>query len=314
MFPRKIDFLRGEGVLLFTERHELLFERLEGKHPEAAEAYIDALIRVAELLKYNLKPTWLPFRSTPNRKPSTGSSRAGQRTRHSAEPGPINLNRYLTASPKLGIPTFFNLPVALTPEDLLAGKVDVAIMGAGFDTGTGFRGAAYGPRAVRTGEVYKGQGLVVPQHMHTMVSEFNELIVVAYGDVAVDPLNLERSVGHVREMVREVAQTKTVPMIVGGDHALMYPDVAGVVDVYGAGNVGWFISMRITTPAAVTITCCPMPSRWRDCWPKSWCLARISSRWACGACGRARKDSSGCARTACVTTPWPKWKSLAGKR
>ena len=34
------------------------------------------------------------------------------------EDGPININRYLRASPKLGIPTFFNLPVALTPEDL----------------------------------------------------------------------------------------------------------------------------------------------------------------------------------------------------
>jgi agmatinase len=39
-------------------------------------------------------------------------------------------------------------------------------------------------------------------------------------------------------MVRQVAAAGAIPMIVGGDHSLMYPDAAGVVDVYGAGNVG----------------------------------------------------------------------------
>ena len=144
----------------------------------------------------------------------------------------------LRASPKLGIPTFFNLPVALTPEDLVAGEVDVAIMGIGLDTGTGFRGAAYGPRALRTGNIYGGTGMSNLPHMHTMVSAFNELTVVDYGDIGVDQLSVERSLDHIRSMVREVAAAGSIPMIVGGDHSLMYPDVAGVVDVYGAGNVG----------------------------------------------------------------------------
>ena len=29
-----------------------------------------------------------------------------------------------------------------------------------------------------------------------------------------------------------------IPIIVGGDHSLMYPDVAALTDVYGKGNVG----------------------------------------------------------------------------
>ncbi len=235
----KIDYLRGEGVLGYAERHELLFKRLEGQTPAAVEAYIDAMMRVDELMKFHPDEDMasIPL-NTESDSFNWWKVRRPKEFDTPREPGPINLNRYMNAGPKLGIPTFFNLPVALTPEDLVAGKVDVAIMGAGLDTGSGYRGAAYGPRAVRTGEVYKGQGMVVPQHMHTMVSEFNELVIVDYGDIGVDQLSLERSAGHIREIVREVAETKAIPMIVGGDHSLMYPDVAGVVDVYGAGNVG----------------------------------------------------------------------------
>lgn len=71
-----------------------------------------------------------------------------------------------------------------------------------------------------------------------MVSAFDELNVVDYGDIGIDDMNSERSMGHIREMVREIAATGAIPIIVGGDHSLMYPDVAGIVDVYGKGNVG----------------------------------------------------------------------------
>ena len=43
------------------------------------------------------------------------------------EPGPIDVQRYYGGLGWQGIPTFFRLPVALTPEDLKAGKVDVLI-------------------------------------------------------------------------------------------------------------------------------------------------------------------------------------------
>jgi len=235
----KIDFLRGEDALGFAERHELLFARLEPKTPAEIEAYIDAMIKVTELSKFNPE-TDAP--SIPLNTESPGFN--AWKVRRPAEfdtpraPGPININRYLYAGPKEGIPTFFNLPVALTPQDLLAGEVDVAIMGAGLDMGSGFRGAAYGPRALRTAEIYTGVGMSDPQYMHTMVSEFNELTIVDYGDIAVDSLSTERSLAHIREVVREVASTGTIPFIVGGDHSLMYPDAAGVVDAYGVGKVG----------------------------------------------------------------------------
>jgi agmatinase len=42
----------------------------------------------------------------------------------------------------------------------------------------------------------------------------------------------------VRQMVREVAQTGAIPFIIGGDHSLKYPNVAGIADVYGKESVG----------------------------------------------------------------------------
>ena len=65
------------------------------------------------------------------------------------EHGPINIQRYPGGAGWQGIPTFFKLPIALTPEDLTAGDVDVAIVGAHTDMGGGYRGAAWGPLAFR---------------------------------------------------------------------------------------------------------------------------------------------------------------------
>lgn len=235
----KVDYLRSEDALDYAERHDILFDRLDSKTPEQIEAYIDAMMRVSELMKFNPETDEA---NIPLNSDSDGFNY--WKTRRPAEfdtprdAGPINVNRYLQAGPKSGIPTFFNLPVALTPQDLVAGEVDVALVGAGLDMGTGFRGAAYGPRALRTGMIYVGLGMNESQPMHTMVSPFNELVMVDYGDIAIDQMSTERSLGHIREVVREIATTGTIPFIVGGDHSLMYPDAAGVVDVYGKGNVG----------------------------------------------------------------------------
>src|SRR2546428_7035658 len=63
------------------------------------------------------------------------------------EPGPINLNRYEIEPSYSGIQTFLKLPLCLTPEDLRAGHVDVAIGGAPWDgTITTRSGTHLGPQ------------------------------------------------------------------------------------------------------------------------------------------------------------------------
>jgi len=158
------------------------------------------------------------------------------------EPGIINVQKYDMGMSYNAMPTFFHVPVALTPEDLKASKVDVAIMGAVTDMGTGMRGAAHGPNAVRNSQVYGGFGVRQP-HMHTMVDPLQDMVVADFGNAPIDIMSTERSVHAIRSFVKSSIVDigdgkKTIPIIVGGDHSLMYPDVAALVDIYGKGNVG----------------------------------------------------------------------------
>ncbi len=157
------------------------------------------------------------------------------------EPGPINIQKAVFGLAYQGIPTFFRSPVALGPEDLRAGKVDVAIMGAAIDMSTGMRGCAFGPQAVRTGESGAWGWSDDLKLSHPVVGEVDftkVLSVVDYGDAPTDILSGERTTLPVHKMVKEIAETGAIPVIVGGDHSLMYPDVVAVTDVYGKGKVG----------------------------------------------------------------------------
>lgn len=138
------------------------------------------------------------------------------------DPGPYSGN---------GALTFFGLPIAVTLEDLTAGKVEVAIFGAPIDMGVGFRGAGEGPNALRA--VRGGGG-----SMETMVTWRNELKGADYGNARIDPFSIERSVPCVRQKVVEIAKAGAIPIIIGGDHSLEYPNVAGLAEVYGKENVG----------------------------------------------------------------------------
>ncbi len=160
------------------------------------------------------------------------------------EPGPINIQRMPFGLGFNGIPTFFRLPVALTPEDLQVGDVDVAFLGAHTDMGFGHRGASQGPNALRTSAGdYLSWGLASMSHMGTLVNPFAVMTMVDYGDAPVDPLSTARTNEAVRHLVREIAQvvrsdgSHVIPIIIGGDHSLAYPDIAGVTDVYGKGSV-----------------------------------------------------------------------------
>ncbi|QIK05948.1 agmatinase family protein [Streptomyces sp. ID38640] len=154
------------------------------------------------------------------------------------EPGPINLQRYAFVPAYAGIATFFGLPLCLNPDDLRAGQVDVAVVGAPVDMSTGHRGAAYGPRAIRADErilPHTPQMLVNPS---SRIKPFEELTVVDYGDAAVDPFSIDNSMEPIRTLVREVAETGAIPIVLGGDHSILWPDAAAMADVYGAGKVG----------------------------------------------------------------------------
>ena len=153
-------------------------------------------------------------------------------------PGLIHLNRYPFSLGVSGIATFLQRPVALTPADLKAGEVDVALVGAGVDTSFGMRGTGYGPRAIRSHDMYLPSMATGFPHLHTRVDAFEEMVVADYGDAPVDPESSYRSIEPIRGIVREIAEAGTLPFVIGGDHSLMYPDVAALADVYGKGKIG----------------------------------------------------------------------------
>lgn len=153
-------------------------------------------------------------------------------------PGLIDLHRYPVSTHAGGIATFLQRPVALTPADLAAAEVDVAMVGAGVDFSYGMRGTAFGPRALRAHDVYLPTVQTGLSHTHVMVDALETLTIADYGDAPVDPESAYRSIEPIRGLVREIAETGTMPFVVGGDHSLMYPDVAAISDVYGKGKVG----------------------------------------------------------------------------
>lgn len=148
------------------------------------------------------------------------------------DPGLIQIARLRVP----GVLSFFGLPVALTQEDLRAAKVDIAFVGARVDMGVGMRGAGEGPAALRRSMGNLADGFL--PHMHVGVAWRRELVVADYGDAPIDILSVERSMPPVRRVVREIAETGAIPIVIGGDHSLEYPNVAGVADVYGKRNVG----------------------------------------------------------------------------
>ena len=158
------------------------------------------------------------------------------------EPGTIPVVRF-PGQGWMQLPTFFHQPLAFTPADLEAGDVDIAILGATTDMGSGMRGAGHGPNAVRNSAMYLGAGARQP-HMHVMVDPLEELNIVDYGNAPNDMMSTERTMHAVRSFVRSIAEVKhedgrrVIPFIVGGDHSLMFADVAALADVYGKGKIG----------------------------------------------------------------------------
>ena len=158
-------------------------------------------------------------------------------------PGPMDVQRYQLQMEPVGIQTFFKLPVALTPEDLQAGGIDVAIFGAPTGALPHSAGNMWAPAEVRTTRDYGGYG--DPKfplswvEYETLLAPFTILNAVDYGDAGLNAYNQAETLKEIRRMTREVASVGTIPFIVGGDHSVPNGTFRGIVDVYGKNNVAF---------------------------------------------------------------------------
>ena len=151
--------------------------------------------------------------------------------------GPVSVNRPSREMAWSGIQTFMKVPVCLTTEDLVAGKVDVAIGGVPWDgTASGLTGTHLGPRAIREGDyIYTGRYV---NHLDVRVNAFEQLVVVDYGDADVLIGNPQGTFANVRSFVAEILAGGAIPVILGGDHGITWPSATAVADAYGYGTVG----------------------------------------------------------------------------
>jgi arginase family enzyme len=141
-----------------------------------------------------------------------------------------------------GIPTFFRSPYGEI-GDLTSG--DIAILGAPFDTsiGLGRHGTRYGPRAIREESCYfasfycsmpdrtlvdleLGHGFRIP----------DPLPLVDLGDADVFPLDVDATTDSVAAAVRAVVERGALPILLGGDHHLVYPAFKGAAEALRARN------------------------------------------------------------------------------
>ena len=229
--PSELEFLLSGDARSFAGPAEDTVEELTKRSAEEVKQWVNAMQQSVEHSHYKSgrDKANIPF--------NTGSPQFNAwrllRPRSmdpEREEGPVSLGRYKGRG---GPPTFGGYPLALSKQDLIAGEVDVAILGAPLNMGSGWRDS--GERA--TTDLRLLGWPMGGSDQYVQIRASSVLNIVDYGDVAVDNNSTERSMEHVRDIVREIAETGAIPMIVGGDHSLEYPNVAALADVYGKEKV-----------------------------------------------------------------------------
>src|SRR5580704_9792124 len=110
---------------------------------------------------------------------------------------------------------------------------DIMIIGAPFDGGTSHRpGARFGPQAIRFTDYLLHDGSRL--HLALGVDPLTELRVLDAGDIEMPSGQLEESIQRLEQAVHTAAAGGAIPVILGGDHTIAFPDAAGV-----ARHVGW---------------------------------------------------------------------------
>jgi agmatinase len=113
---------------------------------------------------------------------------------------------------------------------------DVVILGAPFDGGTSHRpGTRFGPQYIRQTCYLPPDGS--RPSLALRVDGLKDLRVYDAGDVEMFSGDAERSVADLQTAVAAVTGAGAIPLILGGDHTIAWPDAAGVAEHVGHGRV-----------------------------------------------------------------------------
>jgi len=113
---------------------------------------------------------------------------------------------------------------------------DVVIIGAPYDAGTSYRaGARFGPKMIRTTD-YMPHDASRP-HLTLRVDPLQDMRVVDAGDVEMVGVEGQAALNVLERAVQTAAEAGAIPLIIGGDHTITWPDVTGVARARGWGRV-----------------------------------------------------------------------------
>src|SRR3954467_3253067 len=113
---------------------------------------------------------------------------------------------------------------------------DVVVLGAPFDGGTPHRpGPRFGPQPTRRADYLAHDGSRPSLALRT--DGLRDLRVLDAGDVEMYFGDIERSLAALRTAVATGAAAGAIPVVLGGDHSITWPDVTGVADTHGHGDV-----------------------------------------------------------------------------
>ncbi|MDT5080781.1 MAG: guanidinobutyrase [Mycobacterium sp.] len=132
--------------------------------------------------------------------------------------------------------TFLGVPRCDLDDVSTYADADIVILGAPLDGGTTYRsGTRFGPSALR-------QACYLPQDgsrpsLALRVDGLKDLRVYDAGDVEFYNGNIERAVELIEADVFKISSAGAIPIILGGDHTIAWPDHTGVARQHGFGNV-----------------------------------------------------------------------------
>lgn len=132
-----------------------------------------------------------------------------------------------------GVPSFMGLPVIQEKEKIR--DYDVVIMGApweGVVTWGSFSGCELATKSIRNASIRYGGFL--PEMGFDI---FDYLNAGDYGDAAINPGNIEKTLTNIQEKVTDIYDQGAIPITFGGDHSITIPLVRALAEKID-GNIG----------------------------------------------------------------------------
>jgi len=135
----------------------------------------------------------------------------------------------------VGPVSFSQLPWIEDANEIKRMQADIAIIGAPFDDAVTHRpGTRFGPRAIREAQYQTG----LLHSLQVGVDPFRVLTAVDAGDAAVVPGRVQHGHGEIYRKVREVAATGAIPIVLGGDHSITWPNATAIAELRWPKSIG----------------------------------------------------------------------------